>query len=53
MSRSWIGRGWQFQARARKAQKFAKWNERCIRPVTADELSRDARRMMRREKRRD
>lgn len=53
MSKSWIGRGWANQARIRKAQKFAKFNERYQRPVTAEELSRDAARMLRRLKRRD
>ena len=50
MSKSWIGRGWQNQARTRKAAKRQKF-ERLQRPVTADELARDARRMLRNLKR--
>lgn len=51
MARSWIGKGWANQARARKAKRFQKFNDRPVLPVTADDLSRDARRMFRKAKR--
>ena len=48
MSRSWIGRGWEHQARMRKAKRnHAKRLEWMDRPVTSDDLARDASRRFR------